>query len=131
MKAYEFRYRLLHKIYFPIVPVLMKGRKREWVPADELLDSGAVMSLFQADIGRELGLELTKGERIYPRGIGGHIRAYVHRVLMKIGEEEFEADVAYSEELPLGVNILGRKGVFDRFLVKFDEKNKKVQLERI
>lgn len=52
-------------------------------------------------------------------------------MLLKIGEEEFEADVAFSDELPLGINILGRKDVFDIFLIVFDEINKKVRLETI
>jgi len=130
MKVYEFRYRQLRGFYFPIIPILLKGKKG-WLPADALLDSGAIVSLFQGDIARELGLKVTAGKRIYPRGIGGHICAHVHRVALKIGEEEFKADVAFSDELPLGINILGRKDVFDRFTVKFDEKDKKAILEKI
>jgi len=91
----------------------------------------AIVSLFQGDIARELGLKVRAGRLIYPRGIGGHIRAYIHRVVLKIGEEEFKADVAFSDELPLGINILGRKDIFDRFAVEFDEKSKKVRLEKL
>ena len=101
------------------------------MPADALLNSGAIISLFQGDIARELRLKVTAGERIYPRGIGGKICAYIHKVSLKLGEEEFKADIAFSDELPLGINILGRKDVFDRFIVRFDERNKKVRLEKI
>lgn len=69
MKVYEFKYRLLRKFYFPTIPVLLKGVER-WIPADALLDSGAIVSLFQGDIGRELGLEITKGKRFIRGELG-------------------------------------------------------------
>ncbi len=75
-----------------------------------------------------LGIKLEEGKKIFPRGISGHICAYIHRVNLRLGEEEFQADVAFSDELVAGINLLGRKDIFEKFRVSFDERLKKVVL---
>ncbi len=96
-----------------------------------MVDSGASVSLFDGSIGRGLGLAIRKGKRVRPAGIGGVISAYVHRVTLKIGGEKFEGDVAFTDKRNLPVNLLGRATVFERFLVTFDEGNRKTILETI
>lgn len=56
-------------------------------------------------------------------GDGSYIPVYFHRVTLKIGDEEFPAEVGFSEQLGIGFNLLGRKDVFEIFKVCFsDEK---------
>lgn len=131
MTRYEFSYRPYRDLYLPTVPLLVKYKESDWLPATALIDSGAVLSLFQGEIARMLRIRLEEGKKIFPRGIGGHICAYIHKVNLRLGEEEFQADVAFSDELMAGVNLLGRKDVFEKFHVSFDEQSKKVVLETI
>jgi hypothetical protein len=72
---------------------------------------------------------IRKGRRIRPAGIGGAITAYVHRVGLKIGDAEFEGEIAFTERRKLPVNLLGRAAIFERFLVTFDERDRKTILE--
>jgi len=100
-----------------------------WVGASALVDSGASVSLFDGAIARDLGITIREGRRIRPAGIGGAITAYVHRVGLKIGDEEVEGEVVFTEKRKLPVNLLGRAAVFERFVVTFDERNGKTILE--
>ncbi len=131
MTRYEFRYVTFRGSSFPIIPVQLRTLGQVWLAASALVDSGASVSLFDGSIGRGLGLDVRHGKRIRPAGIGGVISAYVHRVALKIGDEEFEGDVAFTDKRNLPVNLLGRATVFERFLVTFDEGNRKTILETI
>ena len=93
------------------------------------MDSGASISLFDGDIARELGITIRKGKKITPSGIGGSISAYVHDVMLKIGDEEFEGEVAFTYRRRPPMNLLGRTSVFKRFLVTFDERSGRTILE--
>ncbi len=57
--------------------------------------------------------------------------AYLHPAKLKVGDEELDAEVAFTGRQRLPVNLLGRAGVFERFLVTFDEGNRKTILESV
>jgi hypothetical protein len=42
----------------------------------------------------------------------------------------FDAAIGFSKQLGIGFNIIGRKDVFERFIVCFDEKEKFVEFYR-
>jgi predicted aspartyl protease len=100
-----------------------------WVASEALVDSGASVSLFDGQIGRVMGLTIDRGQRIRPSGIGGTINAFLHRIRLKIGNEEFEAGVAFTASYRLPLNLLGRRAVFETFLVTFDERARRTILE--
>ena len=129
MSRYEFSYVPLGGATFPIIPVQLRTRESAWFATSALLDSGATISLFDEAVARVLGIPLRKGTRIQPTGIGGSMTAYVHPVQLKIGEEEFEGRVAFAYQRRLPVNLLGRVTVFERFVVTFDERNRRTILE--
>lgn len=52
---------------------------------------------------------------------------YMHRLNIQIRDEVFEASIGFSKQLGIGFNILGRKDIFERFKVCFDEKEKVVE----
>jgi len=64
-------------------------------------------------------------ERLIGGVSGGLIRTYIHQVLLRIGEIELMAEVAFAEleEVP---RLLGRKDIFNRFQVNFDEEELKI-----
>ena len=102
--------------------------KVDWIIFDALVDSGASYSIFKAEIGDILGLEMEKGNKILIAvGDGSLIVVYIHRLIIQIGDEEFEAEIGFSKQLGIGFNIIGRKDIFERFKVCFDEKEKVVE----
>jgi len=130
LTRYEFGYVPFRGSTFPIIPLELRlSDGGTWVASDALVDSGASVSLFDGQVGRTLGLTVHRGERIRPSGIGGTINAFLHRIRLKIGDEEFEAEAAFTESHSLPLNLLGRKSVFERFLVTFDERRRQTVLE--
>lgn len=114
--------------FSPIVPIRFRREDGDWVEFKAYVDSGAGFSIFHADDTEILGLKLEEGEREYVTvGDGSLIPVYSHRVTIQVAEEEFEAMIGFSRRLGIGFNILGRKDVFERFKICFDEREKNVE----
>ena len=99
-----------------------------------IIDSGADMSVIDLSVAQLLGLNLT-GKKEESMGVGGHVDTIDSEVQIKFskGHQKFNMKIPVlilcdSEEL--GMMLLGRNGFFDKFTIKFDEKNKKFQLKR-
>jgi len=112
--------------FLPIISLQLKGKgTKDWITFDAFIDSGASYSIFKAEIGDILELEVEKGEKTFITvGDGSRIIIYVHRLEIQIGDEEFEAGIGFSKQLGIGFNIIGRKGIFERFIICFNEKEK-------
>ncbi len=115
--------------FLPIISLQIKSKvKVDWITFDAFVDSGASYSIFKAEIGDILGLEMEKGNKILITvGDGSLIVVYIHRLIIQIGDEVFEAEIGFSKQLGIGFNIIGRKDIFERFKVCFDEKEKVVE----
>lgn len=131
MTRYEFGYVPFRGANFPIIPLEIRRLGGAWITAEALLDSGATLSLFDEQIGRDLGLSINRGERLRPVGIGGTTSAFLHRVQFRIGKEEFEGEAGFTHGHMLPLNLLGRRAVFERFLVTFDERNRRTILDSV
>ena len=129
MTRHEFSYVPFRGSSFPMIPLEMRRPNGRWITTEALVDSGATLSLFDGQIGRDLGLSINHGERIRPTGIGGTINAFLHRIDFKMGDEEFEGQAAFTSGHRLPLNLLGRKAFFERFLVTFDERNRRTVLD--
>lgn len=73
-----------------------------------------------------LGYDLEKGREKPIGGVSGAlIRTYVHQIPLRIGKTEFQAEVAFAEieNVP---RLLGRKDIFERFRILFDERELRV-----
>ena len=106
----------------PIIPVTLFGPKGS-INVDALIDSGADRRLFNAQIGREIGLEIEKGERETFSGIeSGEIVAYLHKIKLQIiGIEKIVELEAGFTDAPGVFAILGEDGFFDAFKIKFEK----------
>jgi hypothetical protein len=67
---------------------------------------------------------------LFLEGIGGRIVGYLHRLTAKVGEKSFSLHVAFSRELTVSFNLLGRDNFFHHFLITFDERERRTQLRR-
>ena len=124
----RFPYVQFRGMFSPIVPIRFRFKNGSWVEFKAYVDSGAGYSIFHAEITEILGLELEEGDKAYVTvGDGSLIPVYSHQIMIQLADEEFEAMVGFSRRLGIGFNIIGRKDIFERFRICFDEKEKVVE----
>ncbi len=115
----------------PIIPlkITIKG---EEVRYSALIDSGADFCIFDAEIGEYLGLDIKKGLREEFGGIQerGGAEAFLHEVVLNIGGWDYKTIVGFSYNIAKhGFGILGQKGFFEHFIVKFDLLKEEIELK--
>lgn len=111
-------------VIFPTVNVSFWIKRERGFFSLLLVDSGAETTLLTKNDAKTLGIEIEKGKEIIIRGITiGLLRVFRHEVMVKIGEERMKIPVLFStsDESP---RVLGREGIFDKFFILFDEKQK-------
>jgi hypothetical protein len=110
-------------VHRPIAHVYLQSKDGTWYLFYPYVDSGADTCLFPKGDASLLKLNLYEGEYSPVVGVGRIMMpAYVHDVKMRIGENVLDASVAFadSDEVP---RLLGRRDIFRRFKVAFDEAN--------
>lgn len=115
--------------YFPVIKVKLKGPKEELI-TEALIDSGASFSVFRSEVADYLGIPLEKGKPVYLTGIGGRILGYLHKIKVKVGKKSFVCKIIFSKEYTVSFNILGRDNFFVPFLITFNEKFRKVMIDK-
>lgn len=124
----RFPYLLRGRHTYPIVPITLSYQGRS-LRTEGLLDSGANISLFPAEIADYLGLSLETGSPTYLSGIGGRILGYQHEVTLAVDATIFQASIVFSAEFISSLNILGRDNFFEQFRITFNERLKFVEIE--
>lgn len=123
-----FPYQQSGQDYYPLIKVsLIFGSQKATIEA--LIDSGANISIFGEEVAELLVIDIEKGRKIYLGGIGGRIMGYIHILRIETAGRLFSCPVVFSREFKVSFNLIGRKGFFDKFVVRFDERNKQVVLE--
>lgn len=116
----------------PIIPIEISVDQQS-VRYAALIDSGADFCIFDGEIGETLGLDVRGGSRTTFGGIqaaGGSAEAFLHRVTLNVGGWEYPATVGFSYDIAKhGYGILGQKGFFELFVVKFDLVKEEVELK--
>jgi hypothetical protein len=125
----EFSYLRKGNQYYPLIDIELTGSKGSLV-VKALVDSGASLSVFRPEIANYLAIPIKKGEGLYFQGIKGRIRGYLHRVPVRVSSEKFDCNIAFSPELKISFNLLGRNNFFLPFLITFNERSQKVIIEK-
>jgi hypothetical protein len=100
------------------------------VPYEVLVDSGADICIFDASVAIVLGIDLLKGERYQVSGVTGSPQYYyIHKVTLNIGGTEYSTDVGFMVMTNNAYGIVGQKGFFDKFVVKFDLQKEDLELK--
>jgi len=122
-RSVNFPYKIFKGTACPIVPVEIAGYS-----IDLYVDSGAFVSILTVKSAESIGIEFQKG-RLIPVtvGDGNTIPVYLHELPVKIAEVSFKATIGISDKLGVGFNLLGRKDVFERFIVSFDDRRKLIR----
>ena len=125
MRSIEFKYALHKRRNVPLIPVSLRtgGKWREvWA----YVDSGSFYTIFDDKVAEILDINLITGEKVLAVvGDGSFIPIYLHKVGMRIGEDEFGIKIGFSPKLGVGFNLLGMD-VFDRYRIVFDNRAKKI-----
>jgi len=124
-----FHYKLLYKRWLPIVPVLLRWRGLSF-GSEAYVDSGAFYSIFKIGVAARLGVDLSRAkERMFVVADGSFIPAKIVKIPIEIGARRRIAEIAFSDRLNIGFNLLGRKDVFEAFdEVIFRESAREVEL---
>ena len=129
MHSVILHYQLLYRRWLPIIPVVLNWRGVS-VRSEGYLDSGAFYSIFKMSVAAELGLDISHAkERMFVVADGSFIPAKLIKLPIEIGGRRKIAEVAFSDRLNIGFNLLGRKDVFEGFdEVIFREARREVEL---
>ena len=114
----------------PVIPIqLIHGEKR--VRYYTLIDSGADLCIFHAEIGELIGIEVESGKLLQFSGISRQqLTAYFHDIKIEVGGYEFDCYVGFSRDignLPYG--LLGQLGFFNLFDILFDYSKGRIELK--
>lgn len=114
----------------PVIPIEI-AHKNITVPYEVLVDSGADFCIFDAQIADILDINIENGERNEVAGItGANAPIYFHDLEIKVGGWPFKIRAAFLREMgKFGYGVVGQKGFFDIFVVKFDLKKEEVELQ--
>jgi hypothetical protein len=127
LHSIEFPYKKLIGGFSPIIPVTLHGPKGSSL-FEAYVDSGAMMSLFDSVVADLLGISWRTGKkRPFIAGDGKVIHGFMIPLRIEIGDTSFVTSIAFSQELKIGFNLLGRSGVFSQFEeIVFQEKKRKL-----
>jgi hypothetical protein len=115
----------------PVIPVeISTATQSVWY--EVLVDSGADSCIFDAQIGELLGLNIETGEKHYVTGITGAPEPYfVHTITIKVSGWPYSIKAGFKPNFSaLGYGVVGQKGFFDIFIVKFDLFKGEIELTR-
>ena len=115
----------------PIIPVKLFGKAIEF-EYEVLIDSGADFCIFDGELGDALGLDVKTGHIEIFGGVQdtGSSTAYLHYIKISIGGKQMEVPALFSYGIAKnGYGILGQRGFFDRFVVRFDYLAREVEVK--
>ncbi len=95
-----------------------------------IIDSGATNCLFHADIAKRLGLDPKSGVLQWTNGIGGLEETWLHDVMLHLPGGPVRVTAGFKENLSVA-GLLGMRGFFEHFHVRFDSDLKECLLERV
>ncbi len=113
----------------PLVPIEIMGK--EIFYASGLVDSGADMCAISKPTAEILGLSLA-GDKETGLGVGGKTESVQTQITMRVASKyTFLVPIKIilsDEDFPM---LLGQKGFFDKFIIKFNKHKEKFSLKRI
>ncbi len=114
----------------PVIPIEI-SYKHLTVPYEALVDSGADFCIFSAQIGEILEINIEKGEKFDVRGITGKSESYyVHSVTINVGGWDYKIKAGFMPNIgQFSYGVVGQKGFFDIFTVKFDLAKEEIELK--
>ncbi len=115
----------------PIIPVRISTDGKS-VQYSALIDSGADFCIFEGEVAEYLGIDVRSGPKEVFGGIQerGGATAFLHEIMLTVGGWDYRTMVGFSYDIAKhGSGILGQKGFFDMFSIKFDLPKEEIELK--
>ena len=116
----------------PIIPIRICFADRS-LQYQALIDSGADFSIFHKEFGEALGIDIKTGTVLDFGGVqkARSSLAYLHEITLVVGGWKYKVNAAFSDDISdKSYGILGQKGFFDLFSVKFDYHKEEIELKQ-
>ena len=112
-----------------MVPVTLQHDDNS-IQYEVLVDSGADICIFDAQLGELLGLTVEAGEKHNISGVTGVTEPYyIHEITIKVGGHPYKIKAGFLKNIAkCGYGVVGQKGFFDIFVVKFDLLKEEIKL---
>lgn len=121
--------RITPQIKQPIISIFLKS-KNKFVIYPTLIDSGSDYCIFSIELAEVLGIKLFKDKAQF-RGIGkDKVKGYWGEIDVRVDDVQFIVKAIFAEIGEFGHGILGQKGFFDIFVVKFDLVKEEIELKQ-
>ena len=96
------------------------------------MDTDASYSIFHHDVAEVIGLVEKDGQQEEMIiGDGDKIIVNVFKIQVSIAGETFFAKIGFSRQLAINMYIIGRKDIFEHFLVSFNEREKWTEFKQL
>lgn len=116
------------RIKRPIIRIILKS-KDKFVIYPVLIDSGADYCIFSIELAQALNIKFSKS-KVFFKGIGkDKVQGFWGEVEIMIGDVSYKTKAIFAEISDFGHGILGQKGFFDIFVVKFDLIKEEIELK--
>ena len=117
----RFPYRHYREAGAPVIPIKVLAGHR-WRRIWGYLDSGAAYSILTVAEARKLGLLRIKARRMAVTTSGGQTHQIsLHRLWVKLGNDRFSVTFGVPRGFDVDSNLLGRRDLFRRYVVSFDD----------
>jgi hypothetical protein len=122
-------------VWVPTINVRLGWHHKETPRFHAIVDSGSQCCLFRTDLAEYLGIDVKKGIESTMHGLSQAMSepVYYHKVKLNIESNwVIEIPVGFIKKLSVA-GIVGRRGFFDNFRVRFDQSAMPpfIELERI
>lgn len=108
----------------PVAEVGFKNRRGEELSLFLIIDSGATISALPKGDADVFGIDVKNGEPIVISGIGNEkLSGWQHNISVRLKDTIVQLPVVFLDD-EASPRILGRDGVFERFILIFEEKKK-------
>ncbi|MDO8728383.1 MAG: retropepsin-like aspartic protease [bacterium] len=129
----KFKYKIYGSTSRPVIESTLKYKNNS-IRYEVLIDSGADICLFDQSVGEAIGIDVKMGKVRELFGVGGKASLYyLHPVTIKVGKWEFKIEAGFMPDvsgkvMPYG--IVGQKGFFENFIVKFNLSKGEIELKQ-
>ena len=118
-------------LFKPIIPIQVSYCDKKLRYA-ALIDSGADFCIFDGAVGEQIGVDVRSGPKEIFGGIQerGGAEAFLHEIVLNVGGWDYKTVVGFSYDIAKhGFGVLGQKGFFDIFSIKFDLAKEDIEIK--
>lgn len=127
----KFRYKNYgSQILRPVIPITIFANDQS-LTYEVLVDSGADICLFHTTVAEILDIKLSSGKVSSISGVTGNEEpVYIHNLTIAAGDHFLKSAVGFLQNIGgEGYGIVGQKGFFEEFIIKFNLSKEEIELK--